>query len=251
MTDDKIKQKSGPSGVRINKYLSEAGVLSRRKADQELDAGNITINDRVAGKGDMVMDGDKVCYKGVPVKKGRKDTILIFNKPLGLVCTAKEADKDSIFRKYDFPERMIYVGRLDKDSQGLLLLTTDGDLANSIQKSRNNHEKEYVVRVDKDIDEAFLKGMRGGVPILDTVTKKCKVVKQGNRSFRITITQGLNRQIRRMCEYFGYKVVFLKRIREINISLGDLKPGEYRRLTDEEEKELRRIVQEEGNVLRQ
>ncbi|MCR5148481.1 MAG: pseudouridine synthase [Eubacterium sp.] len=238
MKDDNNKSEA----VRINKFLSEAGVLSRRKADEAVSSGEVLINGIPAELGSVVNPGDKVEYKGVPVSAGKKDKIIILNKPLGLVCTAKEADKDSIFRKIDFHERLIYVGRLDKDSQGLLLLTTDGDLANSIQKSRNNHEKEYVVRVDKDITEDFLKGMRGGVPILDTVTKKCKVVKQGNRSFRIIITQGLNRQIRRMCEYFGYRVVFLKRIRELNILLGDLKPGEYRELTKEEETELRRLV---------
>ena len=192
--------------------------------------------------GETVHEGDEVRFKGNLVSAKKNDVIILYNKPLGLVCTSKEADKDSIFRKLDYPGKLIYVGRLDKDSQGLLLLTTDGDLANRIQKSRNNHEKEYVVRVDKDIDENFIKGMRGGVPILDTVTKKCKCVKQGNRSFRITITQGLNRQIRRMCEYFGYKVVFLKRIRELNIELGNLKPGEYRKLTPAEEAELRRLA---------
>ena len=211
-------------GIRINKFLSEAGVL------------------HIAVMGETVHEGDEVRFKGNLVSAKKNDVIILYNKPLGLVCTSKEADKDSIFRKLDYPGKLIYVGRLDKDSQGLLLLTTDGDLANRIQKSRNNHEKEYVVRVDKDIDENFIKGMRGGVPILDTVTKKCKCVKQGNRSFRITITQGLNRQIRRMCEYFGYKVVFLKRIRELNIELGNLKPGEYRKLTPAEEAELRRLA---------
>lgn len=233
---------SDSEGIRINKYLSEAGVLSRRKADEEIERGSITVNGVTAVAGQKVFPGDEVCYKGIPVGNKQKNVIIIYNKPLGLVCTAKEADKDSIFRKLDYPERLIYVGRLDKDSQGLLLLTTDGELANTIQRSRNGHEKEYVVRVDKDIDEAFLKGMRNGVPILDTVTKKCRVTKQGNRSFRIVLTQGLNRQIRRMCDHFGYRVVFLKRIREMNIMLGDLKPGEYRELTEEEEKELRRLA---------
>jgi 23S rRNA pseudouridine2604 synthase len=161
---------------------------------------------------------------------------------MGLVCTSKEADKDSIFRKLDYPIRLNYVGRLDKDSQGLLLLTNDGELANQIQKSRNNHEKEYIVRVDKEITNEFLTGMRNGVPILDTVTKKCIVKKQGPRTFRIVLTQGLNRQIRRMCDYFDYKVVFLKRIRVMNVQLGDLKPGAYRQLTPVEEAELRRSL---------
>ncbi len=235
---------SDPKGIRINKYLSEAGVLSRRKADEEIEKGNITINGEVAQMGAAVFPGDEVAFKGEIVGEKQKNVIYIYNKPLGLVCTAKEADKDSIFRKLDIQEKLIYVGRLDKDSQGLLLLTTDGELANRIQKSRNGHEKEYVVRVDKEITADFLKGMRGGVPILDTVTKKCIVEKQGARSFRIVLTQGLNRQIRRMCEYFGYKVVFLKRIREMNVNLGDLKPGQYRRLTPVEERELRRLVED-------
>ncbi len=238
---DEVTIMTDPEGIRINKYLSEAGVLSRRKADEEIERGNITINGETATQGQKVFPGDEVCYNGKPVGDKQKKVILAYNKPLGLVCTAKDADKDSIFRKLDYPEKLIYVGRLDKDSQGLLLLTTDGELANTIQKSRNGHEKEYVVRVDQDITDDFIKGMRGGVPILDTVTKKCRVVKQGNRSFRIVLTQGLNRQIRRMCEYFGYRVVFLKRIREMNIELGNLKPGEYRELTAVEESELRRM----------
>ena len=225
--------------VRINKFLSEAGVCSRRKADEALQRGEITINGQTAEMGARVSDEDIVLYRGTPVTRKNPTVILAYNKPLGLVCTSKEADKDSIFRKLDYPIRLNYVGRLDKDSQGLLLLTNDGELANQIQKSRNDHEKEYVVRVDRELTEDFLNGMRNGVPILDTVTKKCVVKKQGERTFRIILTQGLNRQIRRMCDYFDYKVVYLKRIRVMNVHLGSLKPGEYRLLTGEEERKLR------------
>ena len=168
--------------------------------------------------------------------------VLAYNKPIGLTCTADERDKDNIFAHIDYPIRLQYVGRLDKDSQGLLLLTNDGDLSNSIQKSVNNHEKEYRVRVNKPVTEEFLRAMGEGVPILDTVTKKCRLKKLDNYSFTIVLTQGLNRQIRRMCDYFGYKVVNLKRIRVMNVRLGDMRPGELRPLTSKEESELRRLV---------
>ncbi len=230
------------NSVRINKYLSEAGICSRRKADEAIAAGLVRINERIAGTGDRVTPEDEVYYNGKLVEIKDKLVIYAYNKPMGLVCTSKDADKDSIFGKVTFPTRVNYVGRLDKDSQGLLLLTNDGDLANNIQKARNNHEKEYVVRVDKPVTDEFIKGMRNGVPILDTVTKKCYVVKQSERTFRIVLTQGLNRQIRRMCDYFGYKVVFLKRIRVLNVELGTLKPGEFRELTPAEDTALRQLV---------
>lgn len=229
-------------GIRINKYLSEAGILSRRKADSEIEAGRVKINGISAKPGEKVYDKDIVEYNGKPVKITDKKVIIAYNKPLGLVCTSAEADKDSIFNKLSYPVRLNYVGRLDKDSQGLLLLTNDGELSNAIQKSVNNHEKEYVVRVNDKITEEFLSGMRNGVPLDDVVTKKCKVTKTGERTFKIILTQGLNRQIRRMCDYFGYRVVFLKRIRVMNIRLGNLKPGEYRELSREEEKTLRNMA---------
>ena len=220
--------------IRLNKYLSEAGVLSRRKADEAIAAGEISINGSVAGLGSKVAPGDVVTWKGEPVKARESIRVFVYNKPLGLVCTAKDADRDSIFHTLKLPVPCSYVGRLDKNSQGLLLLTNDGDLSNNLQKARNHHEKEYVVRVDQPVTADFLRKMSTGVEILDTVTRPCKVVKQGQNTFRIILTQGLNRQIRRMCEALGYKVVFLKRIRECNILLGDLKPGEYREVTGEE-----------------
>ena len=252
-------------GIRINKYLSQAGVLSRRKADEAILNAEVEINSVTAIAGDRVKEGDTVTLRGelVTVSDTPK-VILAYNKPLGLVCTSKEADKDSIFHKIDYPEILYYVGRLDKNSQGLMLLTNDGELANRIQKARNGHEKEYVVRVDKPLTAKFVKGMMNGVPleidlksdarsgsktnITDNrtdskirVTKSCQVEQTGKNTFRIIITEGINRQIRRMCEYFGYRVIFLKRVRVMNIGLGNLKVGEYRRLTKNEETILRNM----------
>lgn len=228
--------------IRINKYLSQAGVLSRRKADEAVENGLIYINGRRAVQGDMVSEDDEVIYDGKPVKHaGIEKVIIAYNKPLGQVCTAKDADKDSIYRFAGFDESLKYVGRLDKNSQGLLLLTNDGDLANQIQKARNNHEKEYVVRVDKPLTAKFTHGMAAGVPLEERTTKECKIKQTGQNTFRIVITEGINRQIRRMCEYFGYKVVFLKRVRVMNIPLGNLQPGEYRKLSKNEEKTLREL----------
>ncbi len=229
-------------GVRLNKYLSEAGVCSRRQADKEIEAGNVKINGEVATVGSKVFEDSEVTFKGKPVQIKDRLVVYAYNKPMGQVCTAKEADKDSIFNFVEFPERVYYVGRLDKDSTGLLLLTNDGELANQIQKARNGHEKEYMVRVNKEITPEFIQGMENGVPILDTVTKKCKVKKTGRNTFSIILTQGLNRQIRRMCDYFGYRVVNLKRVRVMNVKLGDLRPGAFRLLTAEEEHKLRNLV---------
>ena len=226
-------------GTRLNKYLSEAGVCSRRQADKLIEEGKVTVDGQVANLGTKVMSGSKVCYDGKPVRIDKNTVIYAYNKPNGYVCTSKDADKDSIFNYTEFPKKVNYVGRLDKNSQGLLLLTNDGELANAIQKSKNNHEKEYIVRINGFVSDEFIEGMSNGVPILDTVTKKCKVERVSTRTFRIVLTQGLNRQIRRMCEYFGYRVSYLKRVRIMNVKLGNLKLGEYRRLTEEEERILR------------
>ncbi len=226
--------------IRLNKYLSEAGICSRRQADKLIEEGKVTVDGKTADLGTKVTQTSKVYYDGKPVRIDSKTVIYAYNKPRGYVCTSKVADKNSLFNFVEFPKRVYYVGRLDKDSQGLLLLTNDGDLANAIQKSVNNHEKEYIVRINKDVTEDFIEGMSKGVPILDTITKKCKVERVGSRSFRIVLTQGLNRQIRRMCEYFGVRVLHLKRVRIMNIKLGNLKLGEYRELTGEEETVLRK-----------
>ncbi len=235
--------------IRINKYLSEAGVLSRRKADEAVESGEVLINGKEAHSGDKVGTSDVVTYKGTEIKLKDKKVVLAYYKPIGLVCTSKEADPDSIFRKIDYPDRLIYVGRLDQASQGLLLLTNDGDLANKIQKARNHHEKEYIVRVGSEVTDEFIKKASAGGLVFHELngrtTKPCKIIKQGPQSFRIILTEGINREIRRICENFGYRVSYLKRIRVMNIELGDLKPGEYRELTETEIKNLRKLCDED------
>ena len=226
--------------MRINKYLSEAGVCSRREADRLIEEGRVTINGILAFLGSTVSEGDEVGLDDKLITGSAKKVLIAFNKPRGIVCTtADPKSKDvNIVEYINYPERIFPVGRLDKDSEGLILLSNDGDLSNRIMKARNYHEKEYEVEVDKPFDDEFLKKMSEGVPILDTVTRKCKLRRTGKTSFNIILTQGLNRQIRRMCEYFGYRVVKLKRIRIMNIKLGSLKSGTYRNITEVEYNEL-------------
>ena len=226
--------------IRINKYLSEAGVCSRREADKLIKEGRVSINGSHALLGSVVSEGDEVQVDENIIVGSAKKVLIAFNKPRGIVCTTKDPkSKDvNIVEYINHPERIFPVGRLDKDSEGLIFLSNDGDLSNKIMKARNYHEKEYEVEVDKPFDDEFLKKMSEGVPILDTVTRKCKLKRTGKMSFNIILTQGLNRQIRRMCEYFGYKVVKLKRIRIMNIRLGNIKPGTYRNVTEEEYNEL-------------
>lgn len=228
--------------TRINKYLSECGFCSRREADRLLEAGRISINGQVAVMGTKVKTGDTVLVDGKPVKNHEKPVILAVNKPQGIVCTTAKVEKDNIVDFVNYKQRVYPVGRLDKSSEGLILMTNMGDLVNKIMRAGNYHEKEYLVTVNKDITDDFLEKMRNGVPILDTVTRPCTVEKIGRRKFRIILTQGLNRQIRRMCEYLEYRVVYLKRIRIMNIKLGDLKTGEYRELTNKEISELLRLT---------
>lgn len=226
--------------IRINKYLSEAGVCSRREADKLIKEGRVSINGSHALLGSVVSEGDEVRVDENLIVGSAKKVLIAFNKPRGIVCTTKDPkSKDvNIVEYINHPERIFPVGRLDKDSEGLILLSNDGDLSNRIMKARNYHEKEYEVEVDKPFDDEFIKKMSEGVPILDTVTRRCKLKRTGKMSFNIILTQGLNRQIRRMCEYFGYKVVKLKRIRIMNIRLGNIKPGTYRNVTEEEYNEL-------------
>lgn len=231
-------------GIRLNKYVSESGLCSRRQADVLIEKGEIMVDGVKAAMGTKIYGDNVVTYKGKRLLPVSKTVIYAYNKPVGQVCTSAEADRDSIFNSVKFPIYVNYIGRLDKDSQGLLLLTNDGELANHIQKARYNHEKEYHVRVNRDITDEFIEGMAGGVPILDTVTKKCIVRKTGKRNFSIVLTQGLNRQIRRMCEYFGYRVVHLKRVRVMNIRVEGIRPGTFREITGDEELVLRRLVEE-------
>lgn len=230
--------------TRINKYLSEVGYCSRRAGDKLLEEGRVTINDKVPELGTKVEDGDIVKVDGVAVVKTEEAKIYIaFNKPVGVVCTTdNKREKDNIIDFINYPERIFPIGRLDKPSEGLILLTNDGDIVNKILRARNNHEKEYIVSVDRPINDAFIKKMSSGVPILDTVTKKCEVEKIDRFTFRIVLTQGLNRQIRRMAEFFGYEVVRLERIRIMNIEL-DVPVGKYRNLSEEELLELSHLIQ--------
>ena len=228
-------------GTRLNKFISEAGVASRRAADRLIEEGRVTINGKPAVVGDKVYDDDIVAVDGKRISKVEEDIILVFNKPPGITCTSNPEDKDNVIDFIGYPKRIYSIGRLDKDSQGLLLLTNNGELANQIMRSRGEHEKEYVVTVDRKITKDFIKGMSDGVPILDgRITKKCTVEKMDDFTFRIVLKQGLNRQIRRMCEYFGYDVVRLERVRIMNVRLGKLKEGRYRDITKEEREELYR-----------
>lgn len=229
-------------GIRINKYLSQSGVCSRREADRQLEAGNVQIGERIAGLGDRVFPGEKVLFMGRPVEAEEEQLLLVLNKPKGIVCTAQKREKNNVIDFLDYPKRLFPVGRLDKDSEGLLLMTNQGELVNKIMRAGNWHEKEYQVTVDRPVTKEFIRGMAGGVPILDTVTRRCMVCKTSYNGFRIILTQGLNRQIRRMCEYFGYEVVSLKRTRIMNIRLGNLQSGQYRPVTAKEWAELDRLL---------
>lgn len=224
--------------VRLNKYLSEAGVCSRREADRLIESGKVTVDGVTAQMGMRVTAGQIVKVGKKTVSKQDEIIVLAVNKPKGIVCTEDQRERDSIVRFLNYPVRVTYAGRLDKDSRGLLLMTNNGDIINQMMRAANRHEKEYKVTVDKEITEQFIKKMSEGVPILDTVTRPCTVKKIGKYTFSIILTQGLNRQIRRMCAAFGYEVKDLVRIRIMNIRLGSLKEGAYRKLTDEELEEL-------------
>ena len=224
--------------VRLNKYLSEAGVCSRREADRLIESGKVTVDGVTAQMGMRVTAGQIVKVGKKTVSKQDEMIVLAVNKPKGIVCTEDQRERDSIVRFLNYPVRVTYAGRLDKDSRGLLLMTNNGDIINQMMRAANRHEKEYKVTVDKEITEQFIKKMSEGVPILDTVTRPCTVKKIGKYTFSINLTQGLNRQIRRMCAAFGYEVKDLVRIRIMNIRLGSLKEGAYRKLTDEELEEL-------------
>lgn len=229
--------------TRINKYLSETGYCSRRAADKLLEEGRITVNGNLPEMGMKVSDEDEILVDGISIRKKEDDHVYIaFNKPVGIVCTTDtKREKNNIIDYIGHSRRIFPIGRLDKPSEGLILLTSDGDIVNKILRSRNNHGKEYIVRVDKPITPKFLEKMRNGVPILDTVTKRCEVEKLDTMSFRIVLTQGLNRQIRRMCEALGYEVKKLKRIRIMNIHL-DLPTGKWRDLSEAELSELHSLL---------
>lgn len=224
--------------MRINKFISETGICSRREADKWIAEKRVTINGVVAELGDSAERGDDVRVNGKPVGQKKQAVYIALNKPVGITCTTEKQVKGNIVDFVNHPERIFPIGRLDKDSEGLILLTNDGDIVNKILRSENNHEKEYIVTVHKSIIPSFIKGMSSGVHILGTKTKPCKVTQINERTFRIILTQGLNRQIRRMSEVFGYRVVQLRRIRIMNITLDGLKLGQWRDLTTQEMKKL-------------
>jgi 23S rRNA pseudouridine2604 synthase len=224
--------------MRINKYISEAGKASRRGADKLITEGRVTINGRVAKIGDQVNPGDDVLVSGAPVRVARNNVYIALNKPVGITSTTEKGVKGNIVDLVNHPLRIFNIGRLDKDSDGLILLTNDGDIVNEILRAENQHEKEYIVTVDRPISEDFLKQMSEGVKILGTKTLPCKVEQLSKYVFQITLTQGLNRQIRRMCEALGYEVYRLQRTRIMNIQLGNLPVGQWRDLSKKEKTRL-------------
>ena len=229
--------------TRINKYLSEVGYCSRRAADKLIDQGRVTVNGKVPEMGTKITDADEIRVDGQPISEPKEKAVyLAFNKPIGIVCTTDTGvEKDNIIDFIKYPKRIFPIGRLDKPSEGLIFLTNDGNIVNKILRARNHHEKEYLVTVGKPITSKFLEQMANGIPILDTVTRKCEIEEVNKYQFKIILTQGLNRQIRRMCEYLDYRVKKLKRIRIMNVKL-DVPVGKWRDLTPEEMTEINRLV---------
>ncbi|MBA6155387.1 23S rRNA pseudouridine(2604) synthase RluF [Tenacibaculum sp. S7007] len=230
------------NSTNLNKFISSTGICSRRDAEKFIVAGRVTINKNVAQLGNRVFEGDEVRVDGRLLKAKPKTLYIALNKPVGVVCTTDSKERKNIVKFIGHPERLFPIGRLDKPSEGLIFLTNDGDIVNKILRAGNNHEKEYIVSVDKKITDDFIEKMSNGIPILGTVTQNCKVEKITDFVFKIILTQGLNRQIRRMCEYLGYEVTKLKRERIMNVSLGKLKTGDWRELTEEEMKEINQMI---------
>lgn len=229
--------------VNLNKFISSTGICSRREADRLISEGRVTINGKPSQLGNRVHSGDLVKIDGKQLKPKPKTIYIALNKPVGIVSTTDSKEKKNIVKYLKHPQRLFPIGRLDKPSEGLIFLTNDGDIVNKILRAGNNHEKEYIVTVDKEIDENFIKKMSNGIPILGTVTKKCKVEKMSKYVFKIILTQGLNRQIRRMCEYLGYEVSKLKRTRIMNVSLSGIKYGDWRELTSQEIETINKLIQ--------
>ena len=241
--------------INLNKYISATGICSRREAEKLIIDGRVTINGAPTKLGNRVIEGDEVRIDGKPLNPKPKTRYIALNKPVGIVCTTDAKERKNIVKYINYPERLFPVGMLDKPSQGLIFLTNDGDIVNKILRAGNNHEKEYVVSVNKKIDDQFIYKMSNGIPVLGTVTKKCKVEKLSEKVFKVILVQGLNRQIRRMCEYLGYEVTKLKRTRIMNVTLGNLKPGDWRELTEDELKVINKMIAtssktEEASVIR-
>ena len=226
----------------LNKFISSTGICSRRDAEKLIVAGRVTINGELTKLGNRVFEGDVVKVDGRALQAKPKTLYIAFNKPIGVVCTTDSKERNNIVREINHPQRLFPIGRLDKPSEGLIFLTNDGDIVNKILRAGNNHEKDYVVTVDRPITDDFIEEMGAGIPILGTVTKKCKVTKLSGKTFQIVLTQGLNRQIRRMCEYLGYEVLKLQRTRIMNVTLDKLAIGQWRELTDKELSEINKMV---------
>lgn len=230
--------------ISLNKFISQTGICSRREADQWILAGRVKINGEPTQKGNRVFPGDKVTIDGKPLKAKPKPIYLAFHKPVGITCTTDRRDKDNIIDFLKYPARIFPIGRLDKASSGLIFLTNDGDIVNEILREENQHEKEYIVKVNRPISNRFVERMSQGIPILGTKTKRCIVEKQSKLVFRIILTQGLNRQIRRMCEFCDYKVVSLKRVRIMQVRLGQLPVGKWRHLSAKEIQQIQEQIQQ-------
>ena len=244
-----FQSENQPGDVRLNKYISDAGVCSRREADRLITEGRVQIDGKMATLGSRVASGMQVYVDGKEIAPEEEMILLAVNKPRGIVCTTDTRWGDrTIYDLMNYPKRIFSIGRLDKESEGLLLMTNNGDILNKIMRAGNYHEKEYLVSVNKPVTEEFCRKMSRGVAILDTVTRPCKVEKTGEKSFRIILTQGLNRQIRRMCETLGYRVMTLQRVRIMNIRLGSLKEGTWRNIEGEERKELDALLSDSSSL---
>lgn len=235
--------------IRLNKAISETGYCSRREADRLIEKGKVEINGKIAGLGLQVSKTDLIFIDGIQISNNVKLIYLAFNKPVGITSTTDTSIKSNIIDFINYPERIFPVGRLDKPSEGLIFMTNDGDIVNKILRSKNNHEKEYVVTVYKKITPDFIVKMGSGVPVLDAITKVCTVKKIDDFTFNIILTQGLNRQIRRMCDYLDYEVKTLKRIRIMNVKLGKLKPGKFRHFTKEELSEVMLLIEDSSKTM--
>lgn len=233
---------SNKNTISLNKYISSTGICSRREADKMIKDGRVTINDLPTRSGNRVGENDMVLIDGKPLKNKPQTIYIVLNKPIGIVSTTDSKEKNNIVNFINHQQRLFPIGRLDKPSQGLIFLTNDGDIVNKILRAGNNHEKEYIVTVKQQITDKFIQKMSNGIPILDTITKICPVIKLNNHTFKITLTQGLNRQIRRMCKYLDYDVIKLKRTRIMNVRLGNLKIGQWRELTNLEINKINKMI---------
>lgn len=235
-------ENNNKNSINLNKYISSTGICSRREAEKLITSGQVTINDKPVKLGNRVFEGDVVKIDGKLLKSKPATIYIAYNKPIGIVCTTDSKERKNIIKQINHPERLFPIGRLDKPSEGLIFLTNDGDIVNKILRAGNKHEKEYIVTVNKPITNSFIEKMSNGIPILGTITKKCTVLQLDKFSFKIILTQGLNRQIRRMCEYLDYEVVKLKRTRIMNVNLGKLEVGSWRELTKIEMEFINKMV---------